>query len=58
VAANDTSFIIAKAEKIEMTEGKETVAFRCGTRISYVIIERFKKRTIMNGDISYPTVSK
>ncbi len=38
------SFIIAKAEKRKMTEGKDTVFFRGETQITYYRMEHFKKR--------------
>lgn len=51
--------LIAKAEKRERDEGKETVFWHAGSKINPERIENFKKRKIMSeGDVVSPSASE
>jgi hypothetical protein len=47
VPANEMGFVVSKAEKRKLVEGKDTVFFRGDTQISSDRIEHFKKRKVM-----------
>lgn len=54
VPANEMTFMVAKAGKWKMTEGKDTVFFRAGARITSDRMEHFKKRKTI-GDAVAPS---